>query len=63
MRKDFEKENNINILESKHEILKQKAMEMFDDLELDLQFEEENPKKDFTATQLINFNNQANINT
>ena len=59
------KENNIADLENNHEALKQKAKEMFADLELDEDFQEEekDDKKQFSATQLINFNNQANINS
>ena len=59
------KENNITDLENNHEALKQKAKEMFADLELDEDFQEEekDDKKQFSATQLINFNNQANINS
>ena len=59
------KENNISDLENNHEALKQKAKEMFADLELDEDFQEEekDDKKQFSATQLINFNNQANINS
>ena len=47
MNRGLEKENNIQALEKNHEVLKQKAKEMFEDLDLDDEFEE---KKEFTAT-------------
>ena len=61
---------NIQTLEAKHDELKKKAQNMFEDLDLE-DFEdskqaeddkkEDDKKKDFSATQVINFTNDANM--